>query len=189
MKYTAATFTLAGAVAVLAAVALATNTFTGSLFMRPDWAYTKSTGLATITESAGRWLNWTHTSGTGANQMDQLFQATVTLTNSASVTYNLAGGVTNAFGEAITFAEVRVMAVVAGTGNVGNVTVGGAAANAFVTWLGDASDKVSVGPGGVMAVVAPDATAYAVSTNGNVLLTNTGTNTVTCNFYVGGASQ
>jgi hypothetical protein len=163
--------------------------FSGKLLVMPSWTHTDATGPATVSETFSRLLEWDHTSGTTSNQMDQLFRERVTLTNSAERVIDIAGGVTNAFGSVITFAEVRFFAVISPSSNLNAITVGAADTNAFSTWCGDTNHTATIRPGGIMLLVAPDATAYAVSTNGNIKVLNAGTNSVTYDLYVGGASS
>jgi hypothetical protein len=71
------------------------------------------------------------------------------------------------------------------------VIVGGAAANQFLTWVGAATHTVTVRPGGLFQLIAPDATAYAVTaTTADLLrITNSGAGTsVTYDIVLLGAS-
>ena len=52
---------------------------------------------------------------------------------------------------------------------------------------GDASDKIVLRPNGIAVFVAPDATGYAVGSDGNLLITNTGTTNNSYVLYVGGS--
>lgn len=101
--------------------------------------------------------------GTGADQADLAFADTRTLSASASETLDLAGGLTNAFGGALTFAEVVAVLIVAAAGNTNDVVVGGAASNAVTSLFGDATDTVKIKPGGMFLLAAPGAAAYAVT--------------------------
>lgn len=130
-------------------------------------------------------------SGTGANQADKIFSDQRTLTASSTEDLDLAGSLTDAFGDTITFARIKAILVIADAGNANNVLVGGAAANQFINWVGDASDKVVVRPGGVFCLIAPDATAYAVTAGTGDLLRigNSGAGTsVTYKIVIIGAS-
>jgi hypothetical protein len=102
-------------------------------------------------------------SGTGANQADKMYAATRTLALSTGEDLDLAGTLTDAFGAVITFARIKAMIFRAAVGNTNNVIVGNAASNGFISWCGSATDKVTVRPGGTFALIAPDATAYAVT--------------------------
>jgi hypothetical protein len=139
-----------------------------------------------IEETFSSLLNWTHTTGSNANQMATIYVEETALTNSQARTVDLSA-VTNNFGDTVHFARVRFLAVSASSSNADAVEIGGSASAAFSAWLGDASDAIQVRPGGIATFVAPDATAYAVGTNVNLLVTNTGTNALTYTLYIGGS--
>jgi hypothetical protein len=101
--------------------------------------------------------------GVGIGQADLLWSDTRTLTASSSENLDLAGGLTDPFGAAITFARVRAFAVRADGGNTNNVIVGGAASNPWATWAGGTAPTLTVRPGGLLLLVAPDATGYTVT--------------------------
>ncbi|MEV6105703.1 hypothetical protein AB0M28_13445 [Streptomyces sp. NPDC051940] len=102
-------------------------------------------------------------SGVAANQADRLFTDRRTLAASASEDLDLAAVLLDAFGATLTFARIKGLIVKADSANINNVIVGGAAANGFVSWAGGATHTVTVRPGGVLALWAPDAVAYAVT--------------------------
>ncbi|WP_018658460.1 hypothetical protein [Actinomadura flavalba] len=135
--------------------------------------------------------SWPLAPGTGARQADRVFSDRRTLAASASENLDLAGVLTDAFGAVLTFARVRALMIAASASNTNAVVVGGAASNAWATPFGDASDKVNVRPGGALLLVAPDATAYAVTAStGDVLqVANGGSGTgVTYDVVILGAS-
>src|SRR3972149_3859743 len=74
----------------------------------------------------------------------------------------LAGVLTNQFGGTVTFARVKAIIIRARAANTNNVLVGGAAATQFVNWVSAATHKVVVRPGGLLTLIAPDVTGYAV---------------------------
>jgi len=170
------------------ALVASAESFSGSLIVRPQWTHTKTTAT-TASESFSTLYNFIFTSGTNSFQMDQIWTSQRTLTNSANETINIAGGITNSFGTVLTMAEVRLISVKSASANVDSITIGGAAANTFASWLGDTSDTITIRPGGYLLAIAPDATGYAVSTNGNIKVTNNGTNSVTYDIYIGASSE
>src|SRR5437870_1880113 len=103
------------------------------------------------------------TDGTGANKADRIFHDTRTLAASTTENIDLAGSLVDVYGATITFARIKALIVAGAAANTNNVQVGGAAANAFINWVADATDIINVRPGGLMVVLAPDATAYAVT--------------------------
>lgn len=130
-------------------------------------------------------------SGTGANQGDRVFDDTRTIVASGTDDIDLAGVLLDAVGAVITFARVKGLFIAAAPGNTNNVIVGNAAANGFITWVGAATHTVTVRPGGLMALWAPDATAYAVTAGTGDLLrvANGGAGTsVTYDIVIVGAS-
>lgn len=130
-------------------------------------------------------------SGTGANQADLIFSDTRTLAASASEDLDLAGVLTGAFGAVLTFARVKGLIISAAAANTNNVVLGAAASNGFVSWVGAATHTVSIRPGGVLALFAPDAVAYAVTagTADQLHVANSGAGTgVTYDVILIGAS-
>lgn len=119
------------------------------------------------------------TSGTGANQADLAFTDTRTLSSSATENLDLAGGLTDALGNTLTFASVKALIVVAAAGNTNDVVVGGAGSNAWAAPFGDATDTVKVPPGGVLVLADFGATGFAVAAGTSDILkvTNGGSGT------------
>lgn len=102
--------------------------------------------------------------GTGSGQADKLWiSGGRTLAGSANEDLDLAGTLTDAFGATFTLARVKGIIIASAAANTNDVVLGGAAANGFISWVGSATDKVKVKPGGVLALFAPDATAYPVT--------------------------
>lgn len=114
--------------------------------------------------------------GTGANQANQIFADQRSLTATTSEDLDLSGALTDAFGATIIFAKIKAIIVSAASANDGSIEVGGAAANGFNSWVGATGDFVSVKAGGSFAIIAPDATGYAVTAGTGDLLkiNNTG---------------
>lgn len=101
--------------------------------------------------------------GTGANQADVSFSDQRTLAASATEDLDLTGTLIDAFSKAVTFARIKVLLVMAAPTNAHDVVVGGALANAFVNWVGAATDTVRVRPGGLLLLAATDAIGYPVT--------------------------
>jgi hypothetical protein len=106
-------------------------------------------------------FNWAD--GSGANQASFVFADTRQIAASSNDDLDLAGILTDALGNVITFTKIRAILVKAAAGNTNNVLIGGAGAADFLTWVGDATDIVVVRPGGMFLLVAPDATGYVVT--------------------------
>lgn len=106
--------------------------------------------------------NYVLTDGTGANQAKSVWADERTLAASADEDIDLAGGVNDIFGSAITFTKIKALIVVAAAGNTNDVVIGGAEATALASIFGATTDTLKVKPGGMVALVAPDANGYAV---------------------------
>lgn len=135
--------------------------------------------LATGKVPLNRRSEYSWESGTGADQADLIFHDQRTLGASSSENIDLAGSLTDAYGATITFARIKALIIIAAAGNTNDVQVGGAASNAFVNWVANSSDIVNVRPDGILALISPSATAYAVTAGtGDILkIANSGAGT------------
>lgn len=159
----------------------------GTVRVWPQLTHVKSNGAAVVSESIGQIVEQAVTFGTNANQMNKWASRTVSLTNGEAVTYSLLGGISNAFGDALTFSRVNWISISAPSANANDITVGGASEDPFVGWIGGTAPTATVRPGGIVMAFSPDATGYPVATNSCQLrILNAGTNVVTFNLYVGG---
>lgn len=99
-------------------------------------------------------------SGTGADQCDLAYVADRTLAGSTSEELDLYGGLTDAFGATLNFAELVVLAITSDKA----LKVGGAASNA-VPLFSDVSDKAWVRAGGLLVMAGPNASGLCTVTN------------------------
>jgi len=182
--------------AILAALVLtagglahgASTAFSGTFILWPQWVNSKTAGSAVVSETIGQIYNQAHTFGTNAAQMNAFVRYAGSLTNGEERTFNLQGGVSNSFGDAVTFKRVNFLAIKGVTNNAGEITVGDAAANPFTGWIGGTNPTVSVGVGGMVMAYSPDATGYAVATNSNSLKIQNATTNASLGYelYIGG---
>ena len=112
--------------------------------------------------------------GTAAAQADLVFADTRTISASSSENLDLAGGLTDPFGAAITFAEIVAILVKPAAANTNNVLVGGAASNGFSTPFGDATDVIKVTPKGFLMLVSDEGYAVTASTGDILKIANSG---------------
>ena len=129
--------------------------------------------LVTAKADMSKKYAFTLASGSGANQADDIFSDTRTLSASGTEDHDLAGGLTNAFGETLTFSTIKAMIFKAASGNTNDVQVSVKATNGFSTWALAASDGITLRPGGMFCIVNPDATGMAVTASTGDLLTVT----------------
>ena len=132
------------------------------------------------------------TNGVGLNQVDLMWSDTRTLNASTSEDIDLAGALTDAaFGATLTFARVKAIIIYSKLAANKRLSVGGAASNAFINWVGDASDVINVDPGGCFVLINPTATGYAVTADtGDILkITNASGGASTYDIIILGASS
>lgn len=103
--------------------------------------------------------------GTGAGQADKVWHDQRTLAASATEDLDLAGGLTDALGAAVSFAKIKALIISAAAGNTNNVVVGGVAAGLSTILQPQTTGLLVVRPGATFAVFAgaADATGYAVT--------------------------
>lgn len=130
--------------------------------------------------------------GVGLNQADLIYSATPTIAASGNLILDLAGSLKDAFNNSVNFARLKAIIVIPALGNTNNVLVGGAGSNPFIGPFGsDGSAIIQARPGGMLAMVAPDAVAWpVVATTGDQLeFANSGSGTgVTFGLVLIGAS-
>jgi hypothetical protein len=107
--------------------------------------------------------------GTAINQANQLFTDKRNVALSTTDTLDLAGTLVNNLGQTVTLTKVKGLIIKSAAANGSTLTVGGNV-NAFADWLGAATHTVKIRPGGVLCLMAPDATAYAVTAGTGDLL-------------------
>ena len=110
------------------------------------------------------------TSGTGAGQADLLFADVRTVAGGANDDLDLAGGLTDVYGNTITMAELvgvlLINAPQSGTANTTDLTLGGGS-NPVAGFLGGTAPTIGpIKPGGVLFIGASDAAGLGVVTAG-----------------------
>lgn len=100
--------------------------------------------------------------GTGADQANQVWSDTRTLTTGATETLDLNASLTNAIGESVTFTKVKLL-MIRSRACTTTLSVGAAAATQFVAYFGSATDVIKILPGGVLLLTSPDASGAAVA--------------------------
>jgi len=109
------------------------------------------------------------THGAGLNQANTVWSDTREIAASTTEDLDLYGGLTSALGTTLNFTRIKFIMISAATTNVNNVLIGGDAAG-LAGWTGALNDLLVLRPGGMFALSAPDATAYAVTqTTGDIL--------------------
>jgi len=163
-------------------------TISGSINIQAAIDSVDALDLRSITDPIRYGANYSFTNGTGANQANQVFADTRTLSASATEDLDLAGGLTDSHGVTLTFTKIKAIIIKAAAANTNNVQVTRPASNGLVLFMA-ASDGIALTPGACFAFVAPDANGVAVTAGTGDLLTITnsaGTTGVTYDIVIVG---
>jgi hypothetical protein len=170
----------------LIAVVVGAAELTSSVHVVAKSAHTVAVGLSTVTDTVGFSVNRSYANGTSSAQCDLVYHASRTLTTAASESLDLAGGITDAFGTAVTFAKVKSI-VIENTSASMTLTIGGDGTAPFETW---ASGTVLVPPLGTFALVAPGAGFTVTATTGDLLkILNSSGSSTTYKIWINGTSS
>jgi hypothetical protein len=129
----------------------------------------KALDLGSATLPLSKQVSIALASGTGANQADKIWHDQRTIAASGTDSLDLAGVLTDALGDALTFARIKAVLVVAAGANTNNVNVTRPAANGAPLFLA-AGDGIPVRPGGCFLWVASDAAGVVVTAGTGDLL-------------------
>jgi hypothetical protein len=157
---------------------MATSLSVPSILARVQWSFTDSRAWADSTNAASFSYAKTLTNGTGASQSDKIYILSTTLAGGATLNVDLAGSVTDIYGNTITMARIKVIYLEVTTDTAGGpVLLGGHATAAIGNWvtatpdLDTAQPKVRVRNGGCFLLACTDATGYAVTATTDDMLT------------------
>lgn len=168
-----------------------TTALTGNVAVRVQMTHDAALDLATSRLQLDKDYTVAFTTtGAGANATNRLFTDTRTLSASATEDLDLAGVLTDSFGQTITLARVKYIVIKAAAGNTNSVQVTRPASNGLVLFMA-ASDGISLAPGEVFVWVSPGATGKAVTAGTGDLLTITnsaGSTSVSYDVIIGGSS-
>lgn len=160
--------------------------------IKVDVGATLTTALDLATASAPVSLTraLTMLDGVAAREADRIWHDRRTIAASGTDDLDLAGALTDALGAAFTLARVRALLVAADKANTNNLVIGNAT-NALASLFGAGTHTLTVRPGGLFLVTAPDAAGYVVTagTGDQLRIANSGAGTgVTYDIVVVGAS-
>lgn len=140
-----------------------------SLSLRVRATQTSALDLSTVVDPINQLIEQAFANGTGADQANKVWSDRRTLADGASESLDLAGGLTDAFGAAITFTKIKGI-VIKNRSTTQTLAVGGAASSQFINWVANSSDIVNIPPGGFLALTAPGAAGFAVTAGTGDLL-------------------
>ena len=139
------------------------QTFSGNIKFALAGTFTGDNDLSSVTQAFNYSKNYQITNGTGLDQANMIWADQRTISASSTDDLDLYGGLTNSFGTTINFTSIKGIIVVASATNTNDVVIGGDGSAALIGWVGDATDTVVVKPGGMFALMNPNANGYTVT--------------------------
>jgi hypothetical protein len=107
--------------------------------------------------------------GAGAGQATKIYVGSRSLATGANESLDLAGGLSDAFNNVLTFAGVKALAIIAADANTTDLTIGNGT-NPFIGPFGAAAHTIKVKPGGMFLITDPSAAGLTVTAGtGDVL--------------------
>jgi len=117
----------------------------------------KATDFQNISQNFAKTITSTLAAGTGSAQADLLWADSRALIADATEDLDLAGVLTDVFGDALTFADIKAILLYNASTTASVVSVMGAAANGFVGPFGAAEQKINIPAGGYVMLAHPGA--------------------------------
>jgi hypothetical protein len=130
------------------------KTLAVTLTDRVQWAFDNAQDLSTPVDAQTVSLGQSFTTGTGANKADRIFADTRSVGDTGE-TLDLYGVLVDSFGAAINFAKIKALIIRNKSTVTGEYLVIGGAAAPAPFFSEPASDKIILGPGGVMKMTWP----------------------------------
>ena len=151
--------------------------------------YTSSLDLGDVKDNQRLSYPEAWTDGDAADKAEIVFHDQRTLT-ATSEDLDLYGNLTDAFGNTLSFAKVKAIFIKnKNTGAGENLIVGGAAANGVSTLFSDTTDKLIIGPDGMLLLTNPSAAGYAITGGtADLLKLDAGANTVVFDIVIVGTA-
>jgi len=107
--------------------------------------------------------------GTSTGQANKMFSDERQIAAGSSENLDLAGGLSDPFGVALTFTKIKAIMVIADAANDGLISIGGAASNAFVGPFADATDIVKLAAGEMLLITNLGAGWTVTASTGDIL--------------------
>lgn len=163
---------------------------TTRLTTRLEASYTSPLDLSSPVDALDWLMRLDLASGTGENQADLLWHDQRTIDASSSETLDLVATLTDAFGDALTFVELKLLLVRAAAANTNNVQVSATLTSGVTGLFLADEDGLSVYPGGLFLWVAPETGPTVTATSADTItFANSGAGTgVTYDVVIIGTS-
>ncbi len=172
------------------ATAMAAAGVSANITLNLDGRYTGAPTIGSTGADLALHNLFQFTPGTTTGKADKLFASTRTLAASATENLDLAAVLTDPLGGTLTFVKVKAIYIKAADANTNSVVVGGAATNTFTGPFVDATDQISIPPGGAILLMHPGAGWTVTAATGDILkVTNSSSGTgVTYDVVIIGTS-
>ena len=163
------------------------STLAATLQLLIDGTFSKALDLTSPKEVIAISKSQAFANGTGSNQGNEFFSDSRQLI-STSETLDMATGLTNAFGETVTFIKIRGFIIHVTTLTAGSILTLSGDVLTNASWISGTTPTQVVGPGGWYIVTNP-VDGYAVSTpSQHELKIDSGSNTVNFDLIILGTT-
>lgn len=137
------------------------QTFNGRIDLKVVGNYSVDIDLGNRSYALNKTYTTTLANGQDANEAESIFTDTRTTTGNDDL--DLAGGLTDAFGNTITFTNVKAIIIKNSSDSTGVINLGAEGSNEFSSFLGNDNDIVKVPIGGTFMITNPGADGFAVT--------------------------
>lgn len=162
------------------------DTLSGTLKVQMAITAGKSVGLDNPVDALREVFSQALAVGTSSDQIDEMYHAERTI-GGAPDDLDLAGGLTDALGQVITFAEI-VAVLIVHSGGTADITIGNAAANGATLWFGALTHTEVLEAEGWTFHMAPNDGAWPITAGTADILRVNGTNGDTYKIVILGRS-
>jgi hypothetical protein len=141
----------------------ANDTLAVSISAAMNWVFSDTTDVLASTPRDAQTISpvYTWPDGTGANAADMIWRDARTLATGADESLDLSGVLEDVFGKVCAFARVKALLIWNTSTIASSILTVGNGATPWQGWV-SALGSVTVRPGGMLLLVAPDATAWPV---------------------------
>ena len=184
-------FLLAGSLLATGALAIGA-TVSGQLTVSLSLLHQSTNALSTAKETLpSSFINQTFATGSGSNQINQIWYGSRTIAASGVDNIDIAGGITDSFGTVVSMMHVRFIAISATATNSGDIAVGGPVSNGVTIYFGTTNDTVRIPPAGALLWFCATTSAWsnAVGSADVLQITNRSASIAGYNIYFGGSTQ
>lgn len=140
------------------------TTLTGTVRAGCDWNFQNVLTLGnTVNQNTLSYANGAYTHGTGLSQVNKIYEKQHSISASSSLTLDLAGSLTDDFGNTITMTAVKAIIIeLKGSSGASSIQVGNAT-NPISSMWGGATNTMRILKEGILVLATTNASGYAVT--------------------------